>query len=150
MATASNVFVPIVQCRNPIQTLYGLHAETAFPFSPSIGKSAVTKPKLFRNTFQKTSREMQMTNTKILVSSALSALATLATTAAIAKSASVKKPNFVFKKQYGFVNAGLNDCQTSSQSRAGTSNANNQAGSWIYMPAGTCSKLIGGRTTPNA
>jgi uncharacterized membrane protein len=89
-----------------------------------------------------------MTDTKTLVSSALAALATLAATAAIAQSAPAEKPTYSFEKCYGLVKAGLNDCQTSSHSCAGTSTADNQGDSWIYIPAGTCSKLTGGSITP--
>ena len=89
-----------------------------------------------------------MTNNKMLVSSALAALATLAATAVIVHSAPAEKPAFAFEKCYGLVKAGLNDCQTSSHSCAGTSTADNQGDSWIYLPAGTCSKLTGGSNNP--
>jgi uncharacterized membrane protein len=93
---------------------------------------------------------MQMTNTKILVSSALSAIATLAATTAIVQSAPAENPDYSFEKGYGFVKAGLNDCQTSSRSCAGASPADSQGDPWIYMPAGTCSQLTGGSTAPKA
>ena len=88
-----------------------------------------------------------MTNTKILVSSALAALATIAATTAFATPTPAPKPDFTFEKCYGVVKAGLNDCETSTHSCAGTATADNQGDSWIYLPAGTCSKLTDGSTT---
>lgn len=89
-----------------------------------------------------------MTNTKLLVGSALAALASLAASSAIAGPA--EKPDYTFEKCYGVVKAGLNDCQTSTHSCAGTSTADNQGDSWVYVPAGTCAKLTGGSTEPKA
>jgi uncharacterized membrane protein len=92
--------------------------------------------------------EIAMTNTKIIVSSALAALASLAASGAIAGPA--EQPNYTFEKCYGVVKAGLNDCQTSTHSCAGTSTADNQGDAWVYVPAGTCAKLSGGSTEPKA
>ena len=85
-----------------------------------------------------------MTNTKMLVSSAMAALAAIAAGATIAVSGPAEKPDFAFEKCYGVVKAGLNDCETSTHSCAGTATADNQPDSWLYVPAGTCSKLTGG------
>lgn len=91
-----------------------------------------------------------MINTKILVSSAIAALATVAASQAFAQSGPAEKPGYTFEKCYGIVKAGLNDCETSTHSCAGTSTADNQGDSWIYVPAGTCSKLTGGSNDPKA
>lgn len=91
-----------------------------------------------------------MTNTKLLVSSALAALAALAATATVAQAGPAEKPDYTFEKCYGIVKAGLNDCQTSTHSCAGTSTADNQGDSWVYVPTGTCSKLTGSSTEPKA
>ncbi len=91
-----------------------------------------------------------MTNTKLLVSSALAALAALAATATVVQAGPAEKPDFAFEKCYGIVKAGLNDCQTSTHSCAGTSTADNQGDSWVYVPTGTCAKLTGGSTEPKA
>jgi uncharacterized membrane protein len=91
-----------------------------------------------------------MTDTKILVSSALAALAALAATAALAQTGPAPKPDYTFEKCYGVAKAGLNDCQTSNSSCAGTSTTNGQADAWLYVPAGTCSKLTGGSAKPKA
>lgn len=54
------------------------------------------------------------------------------------------------EKCYGVAAAGKNDCQTSSNSCAGSATADNQADAWIYVPAGTCEKIAGGSLQPKA
>ena len=58
------------------------------------------------------------------------------------------KPKFEAEKCYGIVKAGKNDCQTANSSCAGTSKRDNQSDAWIYMPAGSCEKLVGGSKEP--
>ena len=48
------------------------------------------------------------------------------------------------EKCYGIAKAGKNDCQTANSSCAGTSTADNQSDAWIYVPKGTCEKIVGG------
>jgi uncharacterized membrane protein len=95
-------------------------------------------------------KETNMTHTKTIVNSALAALAALAATAAAVQAGPADKPGFDFEKCYGISKAGLNDCQTSTHSCAGTASADNQGDAWIYVPAGTCTKLTGGSTDPKA
>ena len=45
------------------------------------------------------------------------------------------------EKCFGIVKAGHNDCQTMSNSCAGTAKADNQKDSWVYLPIGVCAKL---------
>ena len=86
--------------------------------------------------------------TKSFIGSALAAATTLGATAAFAGPAA--QPEYSFEKCYGVVKAGQNDCQTATHSCAGTSTADNQPDSWVYVPAGTCGKLAGGSTAPKA
>lgn len=58
------------------------------------------------------------------------------------------EPDYEFEKCYGVVKAGHNDCQTSNSSCAGTSKRDNQWDAWVYLPAGTCSKLANGNLEP--
>ena len=60
------------------------------------------------------------------------------------------KPKFESEKCYGISKAGKNDCQTANSSCAGTSRRDGQKDAWIYVPAGTCEKLVGGSTQPRA
>ena len=54
------------------------------------------------------------------------------------------------EKCYGIAKAGKNDCQTATHSCAGTATADAQPDSWIYVPAGTCEKVVGGSLEPKA
>lgn len=47
-------------------------------------------------------------------------------------------------KCYGVVKAGKNDCQTANSACAGTSTKDGQKDAWVYVPKGTCDKLVGG------
>jgi uncharacterized membrane protein len=58
------------------------------------------------------------------------------------------KPKFEAEKCYGIVKAGKNDCQTANSSCAGTSKRDSQGDAWIYVPAGSCEKLVGGSKQP--
>ncbi|HEU5191596.1 MAG TPA: DUF2282 domain-containing protein [Methylomirabilota bacterium] len=53
-------------------------------------------------------------------------------------------PKFESEKCYGVAKAGKNDCQTANTSCAGTSRKDNQGDAWIYMPKGSCDKIVGG------
>jgi len=54
------------------------------------------------------------------------------------------------EKCYGVAKAGQNDCAAAdgSHSCAGQSTADADSGEWIYVPAGTCDKIVGGSTEP--
>ena len=83
--------------------------------------------------------------TKTLVTSALAgvfALGVMAAQQAVAE----EKP----EKCYGVSKAGKNDCQTANSSCAGTSKTDGQADAWVYVPKGTCEKLVGGSLEPKA
>jgi uncharacterized membrane protein len=54
-------------------------------------------------------------------------------------------PTFKAEKCYGIAKAGKNDCQTSNSACAGTSKKDNQADAWIYVPAGTCDRIVGAK-----
>ena len=47
----------------------------------------------------------------------------------------------------GIVKAALNDCQTSTQSCAGSSTKDRQADAFIFLPNGSCNKIVGGSLT---
>lgn len=48
------------------------------------------------------------------------------------------------EKCYGVAKAGGNDCQTNNSACAGTSTEDGQKDAWVFVPAGTCDKLVGG------
>ncbi|HEY7748387.1 MAG TPA: DUF2282 domain-containing protein [Aestuariivirgaceae bacterium] len=86
---------------------------------------------------------------RYLTASTLAAVASLAAAAAV-QAGPAPQPDFSFEKCYGVSKAGTNDCQTNTHSCAGTATADNQGDAWIYVPAGTCTKLTGGSTEPKA
>ncbi len=48
------------------------------------------------------------------------------------------------EKCAGVVKAGKNDCATSKASCAGTAKVDGDKEAWIYVPKGTCEKIVGG------
>ncbi len=52
------------------------------------------------------------------------------------------------EKCYGIARAGMNDCHTATTSCAGSANDDAQPDAWIYVPKGTCKKIVGATTTP--
>jgi uncharacterized membrane protein len=74
------------------------------------------------------------------VATALSlGLATLAAEA-------VAKPEWQgHEKCAGIVKKGMNDCGTSTHQCAGQAKRNGAPGEWMYLPAGTCKKIVGAR-----
>jgi len=54
------------------------------------------------------------------------------------------------EKCYGIVKAGKNDCQTSAHACAGQASKDGQGDSWVYVPKGTCEKIVGGSLKPKA
>ena len=92
-----------------------------------------------------------MINTKTLVGSAIAGVAMLGVQGiANAQSGPAPVPDFSFEKCYGVSKAGQNDCQTSTHSCAGTATMDSQADAWIYLPAGSCAKVVGGSLEPKA
>jgi len=59
-----------------------------------------------------------------------------------------EKPTYAYEKCYGVVRAGLNDCFTPNNSCAGTVARDNEPQAWIYVPKGTCTRIVGGNTAP--
>ncbi|SMF44223.1 Uncharacterized membrane protein [Alteromonadaceae bacterium Bs31] len=56
------------------------------------------------------------------------------------------------EKCYGVAKAGKNDCAIKSQgtSCAGQAKKDGIADAWVYVPKGTCDKIVGGSTKPKA
>ncbi len=53
-------------------------------------------------------------------------------------------PKFEHEKCFGISKAGKNDCQTANTSCAGTSKRDKQSDAWIYVPKGTCDRVVDG------
>jgi uncharacterized membrane protein len=88
-----------------------------------------------------------MKTTRMLICSAVAAA--LATPLlAVAQAGPAPTPKFEAEKCYGLVRAGKNDCQTANSSCAGTSKRDKQGDAWVYVPKGTCEKLVDGSLQP--
>lgn len=83
-------------------------------------------------------------NTAALVAAAIAGLVAHAAQAQVHP----EKPTYKYEKCYAVSKAGQNDCFTSNSSCAGTSTRDHQADAWIYIPKGTCEKIVGGSVTP--
>jgi len=59
-----------------------------------------------------------------------------------AGSALAAKPGF--EKCTGIVKAGMNDCGTGKHSCAGNAKTDGDPEEWVYVPEGTCEKIVGG------
>ena len=59
-----------------------------------------------------------------------------------------EKPTWKYEKCYGVVKAGKNDCFTAKTACGGTVKRDRVGDAWIYIPAGTCEKIVGGSLKP--
>ncbi len=86
-------------------------------------------------------------NKKLLIGTAVaSALTVAATTSSVAMAGDKK-----MEKCYGVAKAGKNDCAAGpGTSCAGTSTTDGQGNAWMYVPKGTCEKLVGGSLEPKS
>ncbi len=90
-----------------------------------------------------------MKKTNLFIASAVVAALSLPL-AAGAQAGPAPKPKYDAEKCYGISKAGKNDCQTSNSSCAGTSRRDGQKDAWIYVPAGSCDRLVNGSLQPRA
>ncbi|MFO1372105.1 MAG: DUF2282 domain-containing protein [Candidatus Competibacteraceae bacterium] len=80
-----------------------------------------------------------------LINSALAAAIALGSLGAVNAAEGDKGNN---EKCYGIVKAGKNDCQTTAHACAGQASQDGQKDSWVYVPKGTCEKIVGGSLKP--
>ena len=50
-----------------------------------------------------------------------------------------------FEKCQGVAKAGMNDCGTSKHACAGQAAVDGDPEEWVYVPTGTCEKIVGGK-----
>lgn len=86
--------------------------------------------------------------TSLMLASAVAAAIALPMTASAGPAA---EPTFKAEKCYGVALAGKNDCGASgSHSCAGEAKVSGDPKSWVYMPVGTCQKIVGASLKPKA
>jgi len=86
-----------------------------------------------------------VTKSSALIASAVAAALTLP---ASVLGGPAPKPAYDAEKCFGVAKAGKNDCQTANSSCAQTSKRDGQADAWVYLPVGTCTKMLGGSLQP--
>lgn len=62
----------------------------------------------------------------------------------------VPKPSYRYEKCYGIAKAGHNDCFGVGNSCGDTSTKDGDPEAWIYVPKGTCNKIVGGKLSPQS
>ena len=80
-------------------------------------------------------------NGQYIIRSAFASLLALGVAAGSTQALAAKGDN---EKCYGIVKAGKNDCGGPSNSCAATSKTDGDKGAWLYVPKGTCEKIVGG------
>ena len=85
-------------------------------------------------------------NKKAVVNSAIAGLFALG----LASAEQAMAAGEGMEKCYGIAKAGQNDCAAAdgSHSCAGQSTSDAGGGEWLYVPAGTCEKIVGASTEP--
>jgi uncharacterized membrane protein len=86
---------------------------------------------------------MKMNKTQLMIASAMVAAFSLPLLAG-AQAGPAPSPKFEHEKCFGVAKAGKNDCQTANSSCAGTSRRDKQGDAWIYVPKGTCDRVVDG------
>lgn len=85
---------------------------------------------------------------KVIIQSALGAALALGLSSSHA--ASPNQPSKANKegleKCYGIVKSGLNDCGADTHACASQSVKDSDPNDWLYLPKGTCEKIVGGKT----
>jgi uncharacterized membrane protein len=79
-----------------------------------------------------------MTKTQLILKSAF---ATLIVAGMASNPAMAAKPGM--EKCSGIAKAGKNDCGTSKHSCAGQASKDGDKEEWVYVPTGTCEKIVG-------
>ena len=77
-----------------------------------------------------------------LIGTAIGSLVALAQLAIQAQPAPT--PSFAAEKCYGIAKAGKNDCAANGHACQGQAKAESNAREWVYVPKGTCERIVGG------
>lgn len=89
-----------------------------------------------------------MQNAKTVVNSALAGVLALGVLGVSQQAAAAEKAEG--EKCYGISKAAKNDCQTAASACAGSSKEDGNPSAFIYVPKGTCEKIVGGSLQPKA
>lgn len=81
-----------------------------------------------------------MSNSNMLTRTAIASLLVLGTI--VSTEARAAKPGF--EKCEGIAKKAMNDCGTSKHACAGMASKDGDKEEWLYVPEGTCNKIVGG------
>lgn len=81
-----------------------------------------------------------MKNPDLIIRSAFTGLVALGLAAAGGQAMAAQQ----MEKCAGIVKAGKNDCGSAKNACAGTAKTDADKSAWIYVPKGTCAKIVGG------
>lgn len=87
---------------------------------------------------------------RTVITAALAAVLALNATSLAAVAQAAEKDKAKGEKCYGIAKGGKNDCQTATAACAGQSTQDGQKDAFIYVPKGTCDKIVGGSMTPKS
>jgi len=83
-----------------------------------------------------------MKHSDLLIRSAVAGLVAFGLASASSTALGAKGDN---EKCAGIAKAGKNDCGTAGHSCAGQAKTDGGADEWVYVPKGTCEKIVGGK-----
>ena len=88
-----------------------------------------------------------MSKSNSIINSAFASLLAVGLAAGASQALAAKGDN---EKCAGIVKAGKNDCGTSKNACAGQVKADKDGEAWIYVPKGTCERIVGGHIQTSA
>lgn len=65
-----------------------------------------------------------------------------------ASTANAEEKKMTMEKCYGIVKKGMNDCGANNHPCQGQSPKDSDPNEWIFVPTGTCEKIVGGKLKP--
>jgi uncharacterized membrane protein len=83
-----------------------------------------------------------MKHTDQIIRSAVAGLLAVGLAGSASSALAAKGDN---EKCAGIAKAGKNDCGTAGHSCAGQAKTDGAADEWVYVPKGTCEKIVGGK-----
>ncbi|APD47764.1 DUF2282 domain-containing protein [Synechococcus sp. CS-602] len=86
---------------------------------------------------------MTSATAKTAINTAISSVLALGLVAVTSSEALAGKAGM--EKCAGIAKAGLNDCGTSKHSCAGKATVSGDPEEWVFVPTGTCNKIVGGK-----
>lgn len=84
---------------------------------------------------------MSKVQSKSVMSGAIAGVVAMGLLASVGEAVAAKKG---FEKCAGIVKAGKNDCGNNRHGCSGQASADGMADEWLYVPNGTCKKIVGG------